>query len=136
MITRKKIYNESINIYNITFYALNSILIRITGYLVFLGFIFNTLLKTTTLFDNINFKYIFFFLISFIIILLILHFYIGFCKNVCNDSDFLNIENKNYQLFLKTHIFFFNIITSIFFFILISLNSINNLDINLIYIIF
>ena len=61
MITRKKIYNESINIYKITFYALNSILIRITGYLGFLGFLLNSLLKTTTLLDNIDFRYIIFF---------------------------------------------------------------------------
>jgi hypothetical protein len=136
MITRKKIYNESINIYKITFYALNSILIRITGYLGFLGFLLNSLLKTTTLLDNIDFRYIIFFLLSFIIILLILHLYIGFCRNVCIDSEFLNLENKNYQLFIKTNIYFFYIITSIFFFLLLSLNSLSNLNISLIYIYF
>lgn len=61
----KYIYSESINIYKITFYALNSILIRITGYLLFLGFLFNTLIKTTIFLDNINFKYIFFFIFFF-----------------------------------------------------------------------
>ena len=59
MINIKNIYSESINIYKVTFYSLNSILIRITGYLLFLGFLFNTLLKNTTLLDNINIKYIF-----------------------------------------------------------------------------
>lgn len=136
MITRKKIYNESINIYNITFYALNSILIRITGYLLFLGFLFNTLLKTTNILDNINFKYVLFFLLSFIFILLFLHFYIGFCKNICNDFEFLNLENKNYQLFIKTHLIIFNLIISVFFYFLICLNYIYNLNIDLIYLFF
>lgn len=133
MIFKKYIYSESINIYKITFYALNSILIRITGYLLFLGFLFNTLLKTSIILDNINLMYILFFLLYFIIILLILHFYIGFCKNICNDFEFLNLENKKYQLFIKTHLFVFNFIVIIFFFFLISLNYINNLNINLIY---
>jgi hypothetical protein len=133
MILKKYIYSESINIYKITFYALNSILIRITGYLLFLGFLFNTLLKTSIILDNINLMYILFFLLYFIIILLILHFYIGFCKNICNDFEFLNLENKKYQLFIKTHLFVFNFIVIIFFFFLISLNYINNLNINLIY---
>ena len=130
---KKFIYSESINIYKITFYALNSILIRITGYLLFLGFLFNTLLKTTIFLDNINIKYIFFFIFFFIVILLILHFYIGFCKNICNDFEFLNLENKKYSLFLKTHLFIFNIMVIIFFFFLISLNYIKNLNVNLIY---
>jgi hypothetical protein len=134
MITRKKIYNESINIYKITFYALNSILIRITGYLGFLGILFNSLLKTTTLLDNIDFRYIIFFLLSFIIILLLLHLYIGFCRSICIDSDFLNLENKNYQLFLKANFFFFFIMTGIFFFLLLSLNSLSHFNIDLIYI--
>lgn len=133
MIKKKYIYSESINIYKITFYALNSILIRITGYLLFLGFLFNTLLKTTIILDNINLKYILFFLLSFIIILLILHFYIGFCKNICNDFEFLDLENKKYQLFIKTHLLVFNFIVIIYIFFLISLNYINNLNINLIY---
>ena len=118
MIIKQKIYSESINIYKITFYALNSILIRITGYLLFLGFLFNTLLKTTNILDNINFKYVLFFLLSFIFILLFLHFYIGFCKNICNDFEFLNLENKNYQLFIKTHLIIFNLIISVFFYFL------------------
>lgn len=129
----KYIYSESINIYKITFYALNSILIRITGYLLFLGFLFNTLIKTTIFLDNINFKYIFFFIFFFFIILLILHFYIGFCKNICNDFEFLNLENKKYPLFIKTHLFIFNIIVIIFFFFLVSLNYIKNLNVDLIY---
>ena len=136
MVNNKKIYSESINIYKITFYALNSILIRITGYLLFLGFLFNTLLNTTTILDDLNLKYILFFILSFIIILLILHFYIGFCKNICNDFEFLNLENKNYQLFIKLHLFFFNLIICIFFFSLIALNFLYDLDINLIYIYF
>jgi hypothetical protein len=133
MINIKNIYSESINIYKVTFYSLNSILIRITGYLLFLGFLFNTLLKNTTLLDNINIKYIFFFFFSFLFILLILHFYIGFCKNICNDFEFLNLENKNYQLFIKTHILIFNIIIIFLFFFLISLNYLYNLNINIIY---
>jgi len=136
MIIKQKIYSESINIYKITFYALNSILIRITGYLLFLGFLFNTLLKTTNILDNINFKYVLFFLLSFIFILLFLHFYIGFCKNICNDFEFLNLENKNYQLFIKTHLIIFNLIISVFFYFLICLNYIYNLNIDLIYLFF
>ena len=65
--------SESINIYKITFYALNSILIRITGYLLFLGFLFNTLLNTTTILDNLNLKYILFYL-------MIKLYYIRLCK--------------------------------------------------------
>ena len=136
MVNNKKIYSESINIYKITFYALNSILIRITGYLLFLGFLFNTLLNTTTILDNLNLKYILFFFLSFIIILLILHFYIGFCKSICNDFEFLNLENKNYPLFIKIHLFFFYIINCFFFYFLISLNYLYDLNINLIYIYF
>lgn len=133
---KKYIYSESINIYKITFYALNSILIRITGYLLFLGFLFNTLLKTTIILDNINFKYFLFFLLSFIFILLFLHFYIGFCKNICNDFEFLNLENKKYQLFIKTHLIILNFIIGVFFYFLICLNYLYNLNIDLIYIYF
>jgi hypothetical protein len=133
---KKEINSESINIYNITFYALNSILIRITGYSLFLGFLLNTLLRTTTLLDNINFKYFFFFYLCFIIILLFLHFFIGFCKNVCNDSEFLKMKSKYYQIFLKMHLIFFYTIIFLFFFVLISLNSLFNLNIDLIYICF
>ena len=53
------------------------------------------------------------------------------------ENPFLNMpvgnENKNYQLFIKTHLFFFNIINCIFFFSLISLNYLYDLNINLIY---
>lgn len=133
MLIKKYIYSESINIYKITFYSLNSILIRITGYLLFLGFLFNTLLKTTIILDNINFKYILFFLLSFSIILLILHLYIGFCKNICNDFEFLNLENQKYKLFIIIHLFIFNTITILYIFFFISLNYINSLNTDIIY---
>lgn len=130
---KNSIFSESINIYKITFYSLNSILIRITGYLLFLGFLFNTLVKTSIILENLDIKYFLFFLLVFITILLILHLYIGFCKNICNDFEFLNSKNNNYEFFIKGHLILFNILTLLFFFFFNSLNYLNNFDIDYIF---
>jgi succinate dehydrogenase/fumarate reductase cytochrome b subunit len=67
-----KFLSESINIYKPTIYSIYSICIRISGYFIFLGFLYTEFFLSFYL--KFNFKFIYFFILYFFILLFFLKF--------------------------------------------------------------
>lgn len=72
------IYSESINIYKPTIYSIYSICIRISGYLIFLGFLYTEFFLSFYL--KYNFKFLYFFIFFFLFFYFFLKFLWVFIK--------------------------------------------------------
>jgi len=122
-----KLISESINIYKPTIFSIFSIFIRISGYLLFLGFLYHKFFINFLF--TFNLFLIFFYLLYFFIILFLLHIFFGFYKNI---SNLPNLKFQKFKYYIILQIINFNI----FYFIMIICNKLYILNIKNILIIY